>query len=103
MASPELPKIIAKANRGETLTDEEEVSMFTLTLDLFVGAVVSSATNERQEIFYDMTTEIDYVVRIVEVNPGFVSYWHRHKSLFSRVSPSYVQAIETRIAELESK
>lgn len=103
MQNPELPKTIAKANRGEELADEEEISISTLTQELFIGAVVSSATNKRLAIFYDVSVEIEYIVRILKANPGLAPYWHKHKTMFRPVNPDYVVAIDERIAEAEAK
>ncbi len=98
MQNPELPKAIAKSNRRDSLTDEEEIALSILTQDLFIGCVVSMATGRRSKLFYDNSTEVEYLVRILEANRGFIGYWHKHKTLFHSVSPLDVDAVDTRIS-----
>jgi len=101
MQNPELPKVIAEANRGEALTDDEEIAISTLSQELFIGAAVSMATNKRSANFYDIPSEIEYLIRILKSNPGLVPFWHSHKDMINQWAPEHVAAINSAVSKDE--
>ena len=97
MENPELREAIAKSNRGERLSDEEDLAVSTLTQELFICVAVSIATNQREDILADSTGQIAYLVRVFSDNPGLIAYWHSHKALVASLLPDFTLAVDEKL------
>ena len=98
----ELRQSITKSNRGEPLTDDEELALSTLTQEIFLCVAVSVATNERQNVLSDSSPQIEYLIRVFADNPGLIPYWHSYKGLISSTLSEFTSLVDQKVLNLRS-
>ena len=101
-----LAAIVAKADRGEALAPEEDLSVGTLMDDLFIALAITQVSGATARAFYagaagSSTPEIEYLLRLFCQHPGLVPYWGRIHAYLVLVRPDFVAAVDARLAESE--
>lgn len=99
-----LAMIVAKADRGEALTPEEDIPVATLMDDLSIALAITQVSGAAAQAFYtgataSSTPEIEYLLRLFREHPGLVPYWGRIRDYLHSVRPDFVTAVDTRLAE----
>ena len=102
LQNSELAETVTKANRGEPLTDQEQLQFRTLADDLFVVVVVGGTEIEQWGLDR-RPPDIEYLKMIFEENPGLVPLWQRYRRVAKELDPNGMSAIDNVVAELESK
>ena len=95
----QLAGIVARANRGEPLTDEEQIRVSDLMDDLFIALAVSQATGARTEALYDRSAEREYVRRTFSKNPGLAPFWEQTRDYIHIMGPDFAKQIDSLMAE----
>jgi hypothetical protein len=97
--NPELALIVAKANRGEQLQDEEHLQLDAFVYDLCLTCMASHAASARGHALYDHSADVDYLVAMLKRNPGFHPYWRNSIDLFNKLDPSIPIIVNAALAE----
>jgi hypothetical protein len=96
--NPELALIVAKANRGEPLQDEEDIQLNALVYDLCITCIVSHAASTRANALYDHSADVDYLVATLRANPGFHPYWRNSTDLLNKVDSNIPIMVNAALA-----
>ena len=94
-----LAATVAKANRGESLTSEEDIQVATLMDDLFIALSISQASGAKSMALYDPSAEIEYVNRIFAQLPGLAPYWNRTRDFIMIIGPDFAKAVDVLMSE----
>ena len=95
----DLAGLVAKANRGEELSDKEDIQVSTLMDDLFAMTAMSHASNAKADAFYESASEVEYVIRLFDQNPGLTKYWNRTREFLEIATPDYARAVDIRLKQ----
>ena len=85
---------IGKANRGDTLDDEEHILLRNLMDDFFFVSVISTTSTDQWDSLQDKVVDLEYVKLIFAENPGLVRYWQRVRPVVALVSDEYAQTVD---------
>ncbi len=99
MDNSDLPRAIAKANRGDALCDDEEIQIRAMMDELFVTSAISHKSTVHSKSLHDRSLDVDYVVGILENNPGLIPHWERFRNFAELISPEYGQSVDRRLNE----
>ena len=100
MDNSDLPRAIAKANRGDALCDDEIIQISALMDELFVASAISHKSTVHSKSLHDRSLDVDYVVGILENNPGLIPHWERFRNFAELISPEYGQSIDRRLNQI---
>ncbi len=100
MDNSDLPRAIAKGNRGDALCDDEEIQIRALMDELFIVSAISHKSTIHSDSLHDRSLDIDYVVGILEKNSGLISQWARFRNFAELISPEYGQSIDRRLDQI---
>ncbi len=106
LSDPELPRLLAKTNSGEELSESEKIQLHILCDELFIAAFASYAISQRSGALHLLRTEVDYLADLLRVVPGIVPEWERTKSWLAEISPGLMTEIDgllARRADLDSE
>ncbi|MGR8946827.1 MAG: hypothetical protein ACU84Q_02190 [Gammaproteobacteria bacterium] len=76
MDNAHFASIVAKANGGEMLGDNEQLQVSALIGALFIALSISRATGTRTGALDDRADEQEYVSRTYTDNPDLAPYWN---------------------------
>jgi len=91
---------VAKANRGEGLTDREELQVRTLTDELFILVVVGATGSEGWTSLDREGVDLEYLRGFLEENPGLLPQWRRYRHVAELVSLEQTLAVDGLVASL---
>ena len=100
MQSPDLAGIIAKANAGEKLEDDEQIKFSIFCDEMFFAVTVSYATSHQSGSVHDIDAEIDYVMSLFEIIPAGITQWNRIHAQLLLTSPELVTKVDERLGNL---
>ncbi len=92
-----LVSVVAKANRGDEITPEEDIQLANLMDDLCV-ALASSQPAAQSISLYGSSAEIDYLEYVLDQNPGLAPYLPRIHRYLSGAVPDFAKAMEPLMA-----
>ncbi len=97
-----LAQIVAKADRGEALLPEEDITVSTLMDDLCIALAVTQVSGAAAQAFYTdamrtSTPEIEYLLRLFREHPGLAPYWGRIREYLSLIRPDFVADMNARL------
>ncbi len=95
-----LSKILAKANRGEELDEEERIQFHFFCDEIFCGAVVAFASTELTGDKDQSEPDIEYLVQLLGALPGTIPEWQRLRPVMISASPKLVESVESRIPHI---
>lgn len=94
---------LAKANRGEHLTERERVQLEFLADELFISPAVSDQFSRYSGTFYDDEAYWRYLVDILRRNPGLLPEWDRIQMIVMELNfPEYRAQVNAALAERRS-
>lgn len=94
LQNSDLAEALDKANRDQPLSHKERVQLHTLSEELFVACAVANEASLRSGAFHKLSGEIQYLITVLEANPGLVLQWQQHQALIEIVSASLVKGID---------
>jgi hypothetical protein len=95
--SPDLATIIAKANAGEKLEDDEQIKFSIFCDEIFFAVTVSYATSHQSGAVHDIDAEIDYVLSLFEIIPAGITQWNRIHAQLLLTAPELVTKVDERL------
>lgn len=101
--NPDLAELIAKANRGEELTDAENARAGVFIEDLPIATYVSHTTSAKSNPLYRRGADIGYLAAFLKVNPGLVPHWERTRVLLEDMNPEFPSAVDNLLAQPQNK
>ena len=101
LENSDIAAVLAKANSGQSLNDQESIQFNVLFEELIWVVAVSYANSSRGGSIHDPSSEVDYLVDRLQSNRGAVDEWHRRKELVAGTSRELVALVDRRL--LESK
>jgi len=96
----DVAEALTKANRGEALTEREELLVRTLADDFFVLIVVGPTEIEGWGQLDRTPLELEYLKMIFEENPGLIPQWQRYRRIAILMSEDSVPVIDKLVSEL---
>jgi len=103
LQNSDVAEAMTKANRGENLTEREQLHLRMVVDELFVLVIVGPAEIEAWGQSNRRPTELEYLEMIFEENPGLIPYWQRYRRIANLLSEDSVSAIDELVARLNAK
>lgn len=91
--NPQLAELVAKDNTGDELTEGEKLQIRYLHFDLFIASIIGHYTAEDGS----PRAEIDYLVGVLQDNPGVHREWQNQAHLVEQMAPDLVEIINKRL------
>jgi hypothetical protein len=98
----DLPRAIAKANRGDALSDNEKIQVGALMDELFLAAAISHSSTRESGALHDRSLDVEYVVGVLEENPGLIAQWERFRHFADSGFSDYRQAIDRCLDQIKT-
>ncbi len=96
---PDLAQIVAKANSGDTLLEDEKLKFSIFCDEIFFSVAVSYITIAHSGAVHENTAEIDYLISLIARMPALESEWRRMHGQIEAVSPTMVATIDKRLRD----
>lgn len=98
----DLANTVAKANRGESLTDGEKMRVAALMDDLALAVYVSYTTGAKLNPLYERRADLVYLVNFLAANPGLVGEWRRVSEFIGAMKPDFAASVNAVQKEMDA-
>jgi hypothetical protein len=95
----DLAVAVAKANKGEQLTEDETIRLTTLMDDLITTSYASHTVSLQSDPHYHRSSEVDYLIAFLKANPGMVPHWKRFCVFAEQSAPAFLKEMDERKKE----
>ena len=99
MQNPQIASALARANKSEALSDEEQLQLRCLADELFILVAVGATETEQWSSINRDSIDFEYLRLVFEENPGLIDFWDRYRPVGGAVSKEYVEAVDELIRE----
>ena len=100
LENSDLPRAIEKSNQGEALSGDEKIQLNALMEELFLASVIAYVSMTKTPALHDHSLDIEYIVGILEDNPGLIPQWERFRGFVEQISPEYGQSVDRRLNQI---
>ena len=102
LATPELAKIIVRANSEGSLPADERLLFSICFQDLFLAAVTSYRSVIHNTAGHSKAIDVAYIVSMLKENPLAVEDWEKVAPVLVGISPEFVSAVNASLSNRES-